>query len=204
MNARRILCTVLIFSLIAVGCIYLLLPAFAQDQRITKESARVGVTNANHGRDDNSSVPLAPPPSLPSYRVSANGIVRGDGLSEMPRLQELMIEYGKRKADVKMKESEIARQQSLLNHLVKQRDDLVDNAAIISKEMARLLDEYKKQLETGETRLKAPSSQPIIPVFDKSESQNVTLESVPPTSIQQKLDSLEKRLGNIEKRLPPR
>ena len=144
----------------------------------------------------------APARAIPIF--AADGIsIEANTKDQLARLQELVIELGRRKNDLRQKNAEITRQQKLLDHLQKQRDDLAENAAIVSKEMAKVLAACKDQIERFETGVKETSVVPLafpptIPVPPPPGRDGAAVDE-----ILQKFQEIEKRLVNIERQMPP-
>jgi hypothetical protein len=114
-----------------------------------------------------------------------------------------MTEYQRRRSALRDKEAEIEHLNKQLERSRKQRDDLKDNAAIVSKEMVRLFGEYKQQIENLEANPQAPGWPVGGPIVEKVPSIRQTSVETPATkAILQKLEALEKRLENLEKIRP--
>ncbi len=203
MNMRRTLTSVLMLSLIAAFFLigvsdYLLRPTSARGQtpqstEVDARSPKVAPTQPVIGTKAGFGIRGEP---IPIYDQNGS-LIEVSTKSQVARLQELVIELGRRKNDLRQKEAEIARQQNLLERLQKQRDDLAENAT-----MARALAMYKDQIERFESGSKepnnvAPGNPAVIPVPPPPGRDGTTADQ-----ILQKFEAIEKRLENIERHMP--
>jgi hypothetical protein len=108
-----------------------------------------------------------------------------------------------------LKEVEIAQVERTQELLKKQRDDLKDNAAIVTKEMARLLEASKEQLERLSQEMAATSNpasaDPHAPRPPKGSptdlSRAADVQSAGIARILEKFEAMEKRLERLERKL---